>query len=173
MSGRRLVAYVFVRDEHGRSVRFGPRDDVPGWAAEKIRNPRAWAADEDPDEQDDNELQDILTAGDEQGQAPGGSPGDSAPVEGQGQGQAPAPTPDAVEQTGPANTAAPVQPGEVHEQPNPPAAPAAVEPPPRSGRGSGAPVWAKYASDHGVEVGEDDSRDDIIAALEAAGIRTD
>jgi hypothetical protein len=169
MSGRRLVAYVFVRDEHGRSRRFGPHDDVPGWAAEKIRNPRAWPADEEPDEQQDDDDQEAgvtgtpdnggATAGDE-GQAP------AAPTE-------EAESAGSSEQSDPSDTVEPVQPVEVHEQPDPPAAPAAVEPPPRSGRGSGAPVWAKYAGDHGVQVGQHDSREDIIAALEAAGVRTD
>lgn len=42
--------------------------------------------------------------------------------------------------------------------------------PPRHGRGSSKEAWAKFASEHGVFVGEDDSRDDIIAALESAGV---
>lgn len=42
--------------------------------------------------------------------------------------------------------------------------------PPRSGKGSGAPAWAAYAGDNGVDVDPDASRDDIIAALEAASV---
>jgi hypothetical protein len=38
--------------------------------------------------------------------------------------------------------------------------------PPRSGRGSGVEVWREYAEAQGVEVPEDASRDDIIAAVE-------
>jgi len=120
MSARRLVAYVFVRDEHGRSVRFGPHDEVPGWAAEQIRNQHAWEQ-----------------TGDE-GQAPDVHDSPTAPPE--------------------ADEAPTV------EHP---------EPPPRAGRGSGATAWASYAREVGVQVGEHDSRDDIITALEAAGIRTD
>ena len=42
------------------------------------------------------------------------------------------------------------------------------EPPPRSGKGSGRDEWAAFAAGK-VDVGDDMSRDDIIAALEAAG----
>jgi hypothetical protein len=46
-----------------------------------------------------------------------------------------------------------------------------VKAPPRGGAGSGRSEWATYATAKGVDVGEDlKSRDDIIAALELAGI---
>lgn len=45
-------------------------------------------------------------------------------------------------------------------------------PPPRSGPGSGAPAWREYAARNGVEVAPDESRDDVIAALDAAKVRT-
>lgn len=45
--------------------------------------------------------------------------------------------------------------------------------PPKSGRGSGAKAWADYAQAHGLNVDEDASKDDIIAALEAAGVPTE
>lgn len=45
--------------------------------------------------------------------------------------------------------------------------------PPKSGRGSGAQAWADYAQANGVDVDEDASKDDIIAALEAAGVPTE
>jgi hypothetical protein len=49
-----------------------------------------------------------------------------------------------------------------------------VKPPPRGGAGSGRSEWAAYAIVKGVEVTEDlKSRDDIIAALELAGVPTD
>jgi hypothetical protein len=41
--------------------------------------------------------------------------------------------------------------------------------PPRGGPGSGAPEWRDYARSRGVEVSDDASREDVIAALEAAG----
>jgi hypothetical protein len=43
-----------------------------------------------------------------------------------------------------------------------------VEAPPRSGRGSGIDAWRAFAEQHGVEVAADASREDIIAACEAA-----
>lgn len=42
--------------------------------------------------------------------------------------------------------------------------------PPRAGKGSGKEAWAAYAEANGVEVDADASRDDIIAACEAAGV---
>lgn len=42
--------------------------------------------------------------------------------------------------------------------------------PPRSGKGSARDAWEAFAADHGVHVEDDDSRDDIIAALAEAGV---
>ncbi|WP_068922195.1 hypothetical protein [Planobispora rosea] len=42
--------------------------------------------------------------------------------------------------------------------------------PPRAGKGSGRDAWAAYASHHGVQVNDDDSRDDIITTLTARGL---
>lgn len=39
---RELVSFVHVADENGVSHVFGPGDEVPGWAAEKVTNPKAW-----------------------------------------------------------------------------------------------------------------------------------
>jgi hypothetical protein len=96
----RLASYVHVADERGVMHVFGPDDEVPAWAAERITNPSAWA--EDP--------------------ADGGE------------------------------------------------APNADAPPPRHGKGSGREAWSAFAAGHGVQVENDASRDDIIAALEAAGV---
>ena len=41
--------------------------------------------------------------------------------------------------------------------------------PPRAGKGSSRDAWAAYAAGHGVTADDDASRDDIIAALVAAG----
>lgn len=41
--------------------------------------------------------------------------------------------------------------------------------PPRSGKGSGRDAWAAYAAQCGVQVSDDASREDIIAALVESG----
>ncbi|MFI1197702.1 hypothetical protein ACH4T9_31200 [Micromonospora sp. NPDC020750] len=46
-------------------------------------------------------------------------------------------------------------------------------PPPKSGPGSGAPRWREYAARRRVEVPADASREDVVAALDAAGVRTE
>jgi hypothetical protein len=45
-------------------------------------------------------------------------------------------------------------------------------PPPKAGQGSSKAAWEKYATDRGVHVDEDATRDSIIAALDAAGVPT-
>ncbi|WP_395705146.1 hypothetical protein [Rhodococcus ruber] len=40
----RLVTTVYVHDEDGQTHIFGPRDDVPDWARERITNPGVWSA---------------------------------------------------------------------------------------------------------------------------------
>jgi hypothetical protein len=40
--GRRLIAYVSVRDADGTSHRFAPGDEVPEWAASYLSNPDVW-----------------------------------------------------------------------------------------------------------------------------------
>ena len=45
----RLRAHVWVHQDSGEPVQFGPDDDVPAWAAEKITNPRAWEPDDEPE----------------------------------------------------------------------------------------------------------------------------
>ncbi|MFJ2249440.1 hypothetical protein [Streptomyces sp. NPDC087862] len=47
-------------------------------------------------------------------------------------------------------------------------APALSGAPPRSGRGSGVDAWRAFAEQHDVEFAADASREDIIAACEAA-----
>lgn len=46
-------------------------------------------------------------------------------------------------------------------------------PPPKGGAGSGAPAWRAYAAKNNVEVAEDASREDVVAALEAANVPTE
>lgn len=45
-----------------------------------------------------------------------------------------------------------------------------VEAPPRSGRGSGIEAWRQFAEQNDVGTDSDMSREDIIAACEAAGV---
>lgn len=45
--------------------------------------------------------------------------------------------------------------------------------PPKSGKGSGVPAWRAYADANGFETDDDVTRDEIIAALTAAGIPTE
>ncbi len=47
------------------------------------------------------------------------------------------------------------------------------EPPPRSGPGSSRARWLTYADEHGVRMRDDAPKDDIIAACEGAGVRTE
>lgn len=47
-----------------------------------------------------------------------------------------------------------------------------VEIPPRAGQGSGREKWADYAAAKGVTVDDEASRDEIIAALDNAGVAT-
>lgn len=46
-------------------------------------------------------------------------------------------------------------------------------PPPRAGAGSGKDAWKDYAAANGVDVSDDATRDEIIAAVESAGVPVD
>lgn len=59
------------------------------------------------------------------------------------------------------------------ETPEPTADATAGEPPPKAGRGSNREAWVAYAQASGVQVDDDASRDDVVAALDAAGVRTE
>lgn len=72
----------------------------------------------------------------------------------------------------------PVVPGGAEQPPTPPAdagdgVQLEVAPPPKAGQGSSAEAWRNYAVGLGVEVADDAPRDDVIAALEAAGKPTE
>ena len=45
----KLNTYVHVQGDDGQMHVFGPDDDVPAWAAEKITNPGAWEQDKSED----------------------------------------------------------------------------------------------------------------------------
>lgn len=49
----------------------------------------------------------------------------------------------------------------------------ALTPPPRSGAGSGREAWAAYAAAHDVPVRSGAGREEIIEALQAAGVPVD
>jgi len=59
---------------------------------------------------------------------------------------------------------------DVWEDDSPDVGPTVPQEPPRAGRGSGRDEWARFAGAHGVAVGEDDSRDDVIDALIERGV---
>ncbi|MET7395614.1 hypothetical protein ABZS66_19200 [Dactylosporangium sp. NPDC005572] len=66
-----------------------------------------------------------------------------------------------------------VEPGELGEPGEPgPAGDSASKPPPRAGAGSDRESWAAYATRNGVDVAADAKRDEIIAALDTAGVPT-
>lgn len=46
----------------------------------------------------------------------------------------------------------------------------AAGPPPRAGKGSGEAAWRAYAEDQGVDVSTAEGRDEVIEALERAGV---
>jgi hypothetical protein len=45
-----------------------------------------------------------------------------------------------------------------------------VAEPPRSGKGSGRDAWAEFAAAQGVQVQDEDTKDDIVRALAEAGV---
>jgi hypothetical protein len=81
-----------------------------------------------------------------------------------GAGLPSAPSAPAREQQRPTRT-------EVQTTPEAQAAAGADEPPPQRGPGSGTAAWRAYAQRKNVSVADDADRGDIIAALEAAGVR--
>lgn len=46
-------------------------------------------------------------------------------------------------------------------------------PPPKSGRGSSLEAWQEYAAAHDVDVESAQNRDDVVAALDQAGVPTE
>jgi hypothetical protein len=109
MSGKQLAAHVHVRDLGGRTVAYGPGDDVPAWARKQISNPKAWG--------------DVESAEPSQAETP--------PPAGTGD---------------------------------------ELAAPPRAGKGSGVDAWRTFAERKGVDVDQDASREQIIAACESAGV---
>lgn len=143
MAGR-LRTHVHVRDEDGVNHVFGPSDVVPVWAADAIRNPKAWAGGRAP-----VLAADVAEVVDEGKVEPEHTP---VPV--------PAPEPELAPVPEPEIEPVPVAEPEVLPEPEP------VEPP-RSGSGSGRDAWVRYAGELGYEVDPSSNRDDIIAAIDS------
>lgn len=47
----RLATYVVINDKDGAPVMFGPDDEIPKWAVDRITNPAAW--EKEPDREPD------------------------------------------------------------------------------------------------------------------------
>ncbi|MEU4570837.1 hypothetical protein [Micromonospora sp. NPDC023956] len=95
-------------------------------------------------------------------------PDDSLP----GWAQAGITNPD-VWEDGPAAEPGPPRPSAGGDDPAPGGGRAGDGPPPKGGPGSDADAWREYAASKGVEVPAGAKRPAIIAALEAAGVRTE
>ncbi len=67
----------------------------------------------------------------------------------------------------------PADPTETNERADEAVRDAQPEPPPRAGSGSSRAKWAAYATEQNVEFGDEDTRDDIIDACQAAGVPVD
>lgn len=151
MSRKRLNTYVGpVTDDRGLPYQFGPNDEVPDWAREKITNPDVWTDAEDEPEPVDTDTDTAPAPAPDTG--PDLPPADTVP---QGGDQAQPETPDAGDQP-----SAEPKPDDQQD--------AAGDPPPLGGAGSGRDAWAAYAEAQGVEVTEEMSRDDIVEAVRAA-----
>jgi hypothetical protein len=61
----------------------------------------------------------------------------------------------------------------VSSRPGPAGEAASSDAPPKAGPGSGRARWLDYTRAHGVTTPDDASRDDLVAACEAAGVPTE
>ena len=149
----RTHVHVVERDSDGgltgRSGTFGPGDEVPDWAVVAITNPDVWES---------QGSRSTLPP------APDSTPDPSAPR--------PVAGPAGVAEE-PADELVRLQ-ARINE------VKAALStmniagsPPPKGGPGSGAPAWREYAASKDVEVADDASREDVIAALTEAGVPTE
>lgn len=182
---RRLNAFVYVPDKDGVPVGFGPADDVPDWAAELITNPDVWV----PDDVPGPTVEDPLTADPIERLAEAGATEEELGVlssllaaltdeeRAEVGRHVVTPTLDVLgEQLDEWRRLAAGNGGDLvlafeqlaaiqpHDETSPPG------PPPRAGAGSGRDAWADYARANEFDVAGDAKREDIIDALEAAGI---
>lgn len=142
---RRLVGYVDVVGPDGGSHCFGPGDELPEWAYEKITNPSVWATEPEPAPEAD--AQDEESS--EVPEPP--APPDEPPMTGDAWNP--------ISETDEAPAAEPVVAREsiIVE----------AEEPPRTGKGSGTEEWRAYAEALGIDVPEDASRDQIIELVDS------
>ena len=150
----------------GRSGTFGPTDEVPGWAIVAISNPDVWesrgsrsALPAAPDPE----------SGPPPAQHAGTGAGMPADVAAQFEALR-------VEAASLREQVAALTAGGSAKGSSPAAETTSTPtdgPPPKGGAGSGAPAWREYAASKGVEVADDASREDVIAALDVAGVPTE
>jgi hypothetical protein len=147
----KLNTHVTVHDSDGASHTFGPDDALPEWAESAITNPNVWA--ERPSASD---------AG------PAGDAGKSeAKPKAKGKTAKAAPA-----KAGPAAPAPAVNTDGTGNDDD------VLVAPPLAGAGSGAEAWRTYAlaatarAGLNIEIPEGTKREDIVAALDEAGIAT-
>ena len=174
---RKLAKRVFVDGQW-----WGP-GPVPDEVAEKIRNPKVWASDDES--AGGGEPTDGDGAREKAGTRSGArlartvhvdgrpyGPGDQIPDEVAARIRNPRAWEGGVlppEATGaPGGSGGQVDPEEPVEEDSGEAGRVAA--PPRTGRGSGINAWRDFAAAHSVNVPENASREDIIAACENAGL---
>lgn len=139
-----LNTHIHVTDDSGRAHVFAPGDDVPPWACAKITAPGVWAVPPgDEPGPSDEEIARAEEAAAREAEAAAAA-ADRTPSGDPGTGDATRTPQDAM-----------------------------VPVPPKGGPGSGRPAWAEYAAANGIVVTDEmRSRDDIIAALDLAGVPT-
>ncbi len=153
-----LTGHVSVRDPSGQTASFGPGDELPDWAAKQVTNPRLWEDGEVPFPAE------RPTAGEPaSGQAPQGSEQGLADLEDRIVTRVLEGVGDLLR-----DLVAVVEDGD--ELADPAAESVAPVPPPRAGKGSGEDKWRAYAAEVGFDVTGIEDRNDIIAALESAGV---
>jgi hypothetical protein len=182
---RRLNAFVYVPDKDGVPVGFGPADDVPDWAAELITNPDVWAPDDEPGPT----VAELPTADPIERLGEAGATAEELEVirsmlaaltdEERAEVGRHVVTPsldvlgeqlDEWRRLSVGNGGDLVGAFEQLAAIQPPGQTAPPGPPPRAGAGSGRDAWAEYARANEFDVAGDAKREDIIDALEAAGI---
>jgi hypothetical protein len=183
---RRLSGFVYVTGPDGATVGFGPDDDVPDWAAAKITNPKAWMEDDPIDAPTSTDpvqrLAGVGATAEELDVVRAMIEDLSDEERAELSTQAADPSDEELreqltewrrltDENGGDLAAAFEQLAEAND--DPPGAVDVSSPPPRSGIGSGRDAWAAYARAHEFDIADGARREDIIAALEAAGIPTE
>ncbi len=153
MTGWRLKTYVHAVEVDsagiptGRAGGFGPDDQVPDWAVVAITNPDVWES--------EGSRESLPARPDAQHQAGGRQPAADA-------GQIMALRSRIAELEAHIATLEAERGGDSKKTDT-------AQVPPMRGPGSSAAEWRAYAGKVGVDVADDASRDDVVAALEAAG----